>query len=187
MPNNTEDLFDEKAVIKRILDGRKNDYALLIRAHQQQVYAMIMRTTGNPDTAQELTQESFIRAYKSLKTFRGQAAFSTWVTRIAINCTNSWYQSKSCQQQRQKVALDEIAEPLDSGTAIDPFNEENIIRLQQGLAAMDEKYRSVMMLCSLEGKSYQQAADILDLPYGTVCSRMNAAIKFLRKFFREDV
>lgn len=187
MPSNTEDLFDEKVVIERILNGRKNDYALLVRAHQQQVYAMIMRTTGSPDTAQELTQESFIRAYKSLRTFRGQSAFSTWVTRIAINCTNSWYQSKAYQQQNKKVALDEVAEPLDNEAAINPFSEENINRLQQGLAAMDEKYRSVMMLCSLEGKSYQETADILDLPYGTVCSRMNAALKFLRKFFREDV
>ena len=147
---------------------------------------MILRQVRDESVAKDLAQDTFLRAYRGLKTFKGRATFSTWLTRIALNVTNSYFQSRELKEQQSQVSLEvgqveRIASP--EGDLSDQM--VTLALLQKSIALLKPKYREVLVLCSLENKTYEQAAQILQIPLGTVCSRMNTALTYLRKTFSQ--
>ena len=183
---NKSDTYDEESLINSVLSGCINDFEKIVLQHQGAVFNMILRQVRDESVAKDLAQDTFLRAYRGLKTFKGRATFSTWLTRIALNVTNSYFQSRKFKEQQSQVSLEvgqveRIASP--EGDLSDQM--VTLALLQKSIALLKPKYREVLVLCSLENKTYEQAAQILQIPLGTVCSRMNTALTYLRKTFSQ--
>jgi RNA polymerase sigma factor (sigma-70 family) len=173
--------IDEFGIVQRVLAGEKDEYRHLVRANQDQVYAMIMRQVGDPHTARDLTQEVMVRAYVSLPKFQFKCKFSTWLTRIALNLTSSYFSSKEFKRRARTTTLDaEDYEGFCRAGEASAASEQALQQLRLCVAALTPKYREVLVLCGFESKSYEEAARLLGVPVGTVCSRLNTARGLLR-------
>ena len=177
-------LSDEQSLIRSVLAGQTSDFEQLVLRYQDMIYNLIKRQVADEASARDLAQETFLRAFRGLKGFKFQASFFTWLTRIALNQTNSYFCSRSFKEKLRNVSFD--AREHDSvghDSRIETGAANQLSQLQLCIAALKPKFRDVLTLCSLEGKTYQEAALILEIPIGTVCSRMNTALTILRDNF----
>lgn len=172
----------EEELIREIIRGETNLFEELVVKYQDMIYALIRRQIPEEATAKELAQDTFVRAFENLAQFRLESAFSTWITRIALNMTNSYFASKTYKQRAAQVPFDVEMHGGSVGPAetLEGAARDSIV-LQRLLGTLKPKYRDVVVLCSLEQKSYEEAAGILEIPVGTVCSRMNMALQLLRR------
>jgi RNA polymerase sigma-70 factor (ECF subfamily) len=148
-----------------------------VRKYQRRLYALAFRYVGNPDRAEELSQEAFLKAYKALSKFRGESQLYTWLYRITINL---------CIDERRRhhpleVPIDDL--PLASG--FDPDRREQTMMLQEALAQLPPTLRTCLVMHDLEGYSYQEIANVCRTPLGTIMSRMNTARKRLRQIIEQ--
>ena len=177
---------DERVIIRRVLQGAKEEFRHLVQAYQEQVYHMILRQVGDAAIARDLTQEAFVKAYVGLSTFQFGSAFSTWLVRIALNVTNNYFSSRGFKERMHSVSMDSLSEDSRQGMeARDGVDELSIRQLQRALGTLPPKHREVLVLCALEQKSYADAAVALGIPVGTVRSRLNKARHLVRKAYFE--
>lgn len=180
-----ETALDESAVIRKVIAGNASDFAILVERHQNMIFSMIMRQTGDEATSRDLAQETFIKAFKSLRTFNFKSAFPTWLVRIALNTTSSYFSSSKFTQSKLNVSFSaEMHEKFLQQPESEPFSAEQLTQLQVFLAALAAPYREVLVLCAIEGKSYREAGEILQIPAGTVSSRMTKGMRMLRDKFK---
>lgn len=180
-------------LIERCKHGQTAAYGELVSRYQDRVFNVCWRMCGNRADAEDLTQDTFVRALKAIDRFDGRAAFYTWLFRIAVNLVISEQRKKS---RRRTVSLDAAGrnrdgEPTGSWAADrlvsgedDPdhrlLREEQRELVADALAALEEDHRCVVVLRDLESLDYHQIADILNLPIGTVKSRLHRARLALR-------
>lgn len=176
---------DDRRLIANTLKGQQAAFGELVRRYQDRLYHAIFRVVDHPDDALDVVQEAFILAYQSLNHFKGDSEFFTWLYRIAFNAAIS-------QKRRKKAAVsldwssDErssIEPPDDSvdirpGSAMERSEDEHI--LHHAIQQLPVEYRVVLILKELEGRKYEEIADILDVPIGTVRSRLHRARLELR-------
>ena len=144
---------------------------------ERQVYAVCRHMMGNPQDAEDCAQETMLRAYKAFGSFRRDASFSTWITRIAMNvCTDA------LRRRRPAASLDAMREetnfdvPDTAPTAYAQLEQKERMRLlREGLNELPEDMRKVIVLRDMRGMSYDDISQTLDLPLGTVKSRVNRA------------
>lgn len=166
----------EREIIERVQNGSKEDFRLLVAAHQSRIFAAIVRQGVERSIAMELSQEVFLKAFLNIGSFRFEARFSTWLLRIAVNHTSSYFASKRFKQRKRTVPLDETwYEQSRSGFDEDGYDLEALKRLKQAAAQLPPKYREVLVLCGFEQRPYQEAASLLGIPVGTVRSRLHKA------------
>ncbi|HQH27711.1 MAG TPA: sigma-70 family RNA polymerase sigma factor [Oligoflexia bacterium] len=176
----------EKRIIRRVLAGDKDEFRLLVLAYQERVFAVIVRMVGSENTAKELTQEAFIKAYLNLEQFRFESSFSTWLTRIALNVGNSYFSSRAFKEQSRTTSLDEMNyREIPAPGKTEAYDEEALARLRFVAGKLRPKLRDVFVLCSLDGRSYEETARILGIPVGTVRSRLNKARLQMRQMYFE--
>jgi len=180
---NVSSEFSEHEVIQKVAKGSRNDFRHLVSAHQEQIYLMILKSVGDEQIARELTQDTFLKAYLNISKFRFQSSFSTWLTRIALNSTSSYFTSKRFKQKQRTITFDATQHRHNNLEADDRFDDEAIERLRLAIARLKPIYRDVLTLCALERKSYEEAATLLEVPIGTVRSRLNKARNLLRKMY----
>jgi RNA polymerase sigma-70 factor (ECF subfamily) len=174
---------DDSTLIRRVLDGERDDFRFLVRRYQDLIYGMTMRQVGEPALAQDLTQEIFIKAFNGLSRFEHRASFKTWITRIALNTVSSYFQSRSHRQRQRTLELLQSHHPHADEADDSADKERALTSLQKAVAELDPKCREVIVLCKLEGKTYEEAAEILQIAAGTVGSRLSAAQHELRRRF----
>jgi RNA polymerase sigma-70 factor (ECF subfamily) len=177
--------------VKRVQRGDADSFEILVQRHQKATFNLVYRLLGDYDEAAEVAQEVFLSAYKSIRQFRGDANFSTWLYRIAFNHASTRRKSLNIAQQRL-VPLDGI-EIIGDG-AVDPAKslEQKEIqeRVQQALNGLDHDDAIIILLRDLQDVPYEQVAQMLDVPVGTVKSRLHRARRALKArlapFFRAD-
>lgn len=174
----------EQALVRAIVAGEVNRFEELVVKHQDMIYALIRRQVSDPSVADDLAQEAFVRAFQNLERFRHECSFGTWLTRIALNTTNSYFASRRFKETAKQVSFDQRVHDSASECDESVRSEQSLAMLRSLIAELKPKYRDVIVLCSLEGKSYEEAASVLEIPTGTVCSRMNKALSLLRNKFR---
>ncbi|MBN8549867.1 MAG: sigma-70 family RNA polymerase sigma factor [Deltaproteobacteria bacterium] len=161
--------------------GNTEEFRHLVSTHKNRIFSMVLRTVGEHAVAEELTQEIFVRAYSSLAKFRFESSFSTWLTCIALNHTNSYFKSKKYKQKVRTVCFEprvhDQSNEMESEIETDAAVLENF---REALQELKPAFREIIVLCSLEGKSYEEVAGILAVPVGTVRSRLNRAREKLR-------
>jgi RNA polymerase sigma-70 factor (ECF subfamily) len=178
----------EQILLERSKAGDIAAFEMLIEAYQKKIFNLAFRMIGNYDDAGDLAQEALIRVYKSIAGFKAQSSFSTWIYRITTNvCLDEIRKRKN----KKVLSLDEEIHVEDGEMqrqieSDDPLPEEVFEReeLRQivgdAIASLPEEQRTVLTLRDLQGLSYEEIADILDCPGGTVKSRINRARQALK-------
>jgi RNA polymerase sigma-70 factor (ECF subfamily) len=174
----SERLGDQE-LVARAQAGDRRAFDLLVLKYQQKVAGLIGRYLRDPNGVQDVAQEAFIKAYRALAGFRGESAFYTWLYRIAINAAKNHLASRGRRPPRDDMEM-EVAEQLESGGRLremgTPENhllsEEIAQTVQQALDDLPEDLRTAIVLRELEGLSYEEIAEAMDCPIGTVRSRI---------------
>jgi len=170
---------NERELVDRAQGGDRNAFGELVRTHSQGVLNVIYRMCGNLQVAEDAAQETFIRAWLRLSTFRSQASLRNWLYRIAVNTAIDML-------RKEKHILPGAVEDLNLKDA-EPSPEAMVARfertetVQNAVLSLPEASRAVLVLREFEDLSYQEIAESLDIPVGTVMSRLNYARKLLRE------
>ena len=166
----------DAALVERYLAGDAAAFDELMRAHQDRVFGICLRMLRDREAALDATQETFITVFRKADRFAGRSAFSTWLYRVAVN---TCYDSTRKAQRRRTEPLPETADPADD-TALDDLAAVEVRPdIEAALAGLPEEFRSAVVLSDLEGLALQTVADILDVPVGTVKSRVFRGRKLL--------
>lgn len=177
--------FFENGVIRSVLDGNINDFEQLVTAYEKNVYNLALRMAGDPDDAADITQETFIKAYRALGSFRGDSKFSSWIYRIASNMCLDFLRSRS---RRAQVPLSFENEDAEGEIELPDMsqNPEKVLMkklsmeaVRRGMEKLPPKQRQILVLRELCGLSYAELAQTLSVEEGTVKSRIFRARKRL--------
>lgn len=166
--------------VKRVQQGDTDCFEILVRRHQKAIFSLVYRLLGDYDEAAEISQEVFLSAFKSIHRFRGDANFSTWLYRIGLNHAST--RRKSLNSRRSHLPLDgtEVIADCGGDPAKNMENKEIQQRVQQALNSLDPEDARIILLRDLQDVAYEDVAEILDIPLGTVKSRLHRARQALR-------
>lgn len=175
-------------LVQRVQAGDKKSFDVLVLKYQHKVINLVMRYMHDPDTAQDVAQEAFIKAYRGLKNFRGESAFYTWLYRIAINTAKNHLVSQGRRAPTNDIDADE-AEQFEGESALKEYGtpENEMLRdeiqsmVSNAIDALPDDLRTAIVLRELEGMSYEEIAEAMDCPIGTVRSRIFRARESIDK------
>jgi RNA polymerase sigma-70 factor (ECF subfamily) len=170
---------EERELITAATQGDRRAFEALIRLHEDRVFAICMGVIRSRDLALEATQETFITLYRKLDRFDGKSAFSTWLYRVT---TNTCYDVLRRAKRHLAEPLPEYHDPADSGAQDDLDAVELRPDLRDALAAIPEEFRAAVVLSDLEGLPVAEVAEILEVPPGTVKSRVFRGRRLLAEF-----
>jgi RNA polymerase sigma-70 factor (ECF subfamily) len=177
------DLSDTQ-LIERTLGGEPDAFNMLVRRWERQIYGLTLRMLGRDEEARDATQETFLSAYRNLSKFRGEAKFSSWIYRIALNICNTRLRGRarnviSLDEQREASGFELAADTEDLGNHI---QQEQVTRaVRRALQGLPAEMRQVIVMKEYEGLKFSEIADILGLPVSTVKTRMYTGLSELRK------
>ena len=183
----------ETAVIQAVLGGDVNAFEKLVKEYEKNVYNLALRMTGNSEDAADMSQETFIKAYNSITSFRGDSKFSVWLYRIVSNVCLDFLRSRSRKQTVSLSAENDDGEDVELDIADETQSPELLLdrsmtrdAVRRGLAALPPDHREILLLREIQGLSYEEIADVLGLEAGTVKSRIFRARKKLCSFLIKD-
>ncbi len=171
-------LIDED-LVQRVLQGDKTAFDLLVIKYQHRIIQLVNRYVKDPMEAQDVAQEAFIKAYRALGNFRGESAFYTWLYRIAINTAKNYLVSRERRYSDYQIDVQE-AEQIENAPQLKALeNPENLLLndeivkvIKQAIEKLPEEMRIAITLREFEGMSYEEIAQAMDCPVGTVRSRI---------------
>jgi len=183
---------EDAAFIELLREGDATAFETLVNRYSGDIYALLYRLTDDPSEASDLTQDTFLRALRSLKGFRGDASLKTWLFRIAVNESRNrfrWWKRRrrdvtvsldmaigDTDQTLHDTLADRSESPEDSALA-----REREAKLAEALGRLKEIYREAVVLCDIEGLSYEETAEIMETSLGTVKSRLTRGREALKK------
>jgi len=175
-------------LIRNVQAGDGGAFDLLVERHYRAVYNTAYRMVGTPAAAADATQMALIRAYEALPSFRGDASFSTWLYRITMNvCLDELRRLKNrplslTEEDEDGTPLGERDVPDTAEEPVQAAEQRELQRLvHEAIGRLAEDYRTVIVLYDIRGLSYRQISDVLEIPLGTVKSRLNRARNALRE------
>ncbi|MBR5471062.1 MAG: sigma-70 family RNA polymerase sigma factor [Oscillibacter sp.] len=179
--------FQEQKWIHAAREGDQNAFAELVRLYEKKVFALTLRMCKNPEDAAEAAQEAFLAAWQGLPNFRGDAAFSTWLYRLASNaCVDLLRREGRHRDAAGPSFNDEVPNLEVPDTAASPHDlaerAELRTQVEEGLAALSPEHREVLILREIHQLSYDEISRILNLDSGTVKSRISRGRRQLRNF-----
>ena len=175
--------IDDQGLIAAARAGQTEAFGELVRQHQDRLYPTVFRLTGSPEEAQDVLQEAFLRAFTKLDRFQGESSFYTWVYRIAVNLALSQRRKRRPNTQLGDNPTRSATEIVDPGENDPSLRLERLERdrlIQQALDALAPDHRAVVVLKEYDGLRYEEIAEILSIPVGTVRSRLHRARSELR-------
>jgi RNA polymerase sigma-70 factor, ECF subfamily len=169
----------DQALVRRVQAGEKGAFDLLVRKYQHKLTSVISRYVGDWSECQDVAQESFVRAYRALGNFRGESAFYTWLYKIAINTAKNWLVSQGRRPPTEDVQVED-AEHLDAAVRLKDGStpERELLRQEiertvtRAVDALPEELRQAITLREVDGLSYEEIAETMNCPIGTVRSRI---------------
>jgi RNA polymerase sigma-70 factor (ECF subfamily) len=176
--------MSDSQIIERTLGGEPEAFNVLVSRWERQIYGLTLRMLGRDEEAKDATQETFISAYRNLSKFRGEAKFSSWIYRIALNICNTKLRSRSkgiisIEEQWEASGFEIAADTEDlSGNLQREQVANHVRRALQGLPA---EMRQVIIMKEYEGLKFSEIAEILGIPLSTVKTRMYTGLSELRK------
>lgn len=180
-PIQSSTLVDDHALVTAALGGNPEAFGTLVERYDRAVYHLAYRTLRDSEEARDATQEAFFKAYRSLRTFKPGAKFSTWIFAIAYHAC--------CDRlaRRKRYSNEELPERADSaaGPELQAIAGDEARRLRAAIEALPEKYRSVITLYHLQGRQYDEIAEVLGIPMGTVKTHLFRAKEQLRRMLSE--
>jgi RNA polymerase sigma-70 factor, ECF subfamily len=192
---------EEASIVAELKEGSEEAYAWLIAHYHQPIYSLVYRILTDPSDAADTTQEVFLKVYRGMKRFNGQCSLKTWIYRIAIHEASNqrrwWFRHKSKETSMEAHSNEEgssfgLCDTLvdRSESPLELFAHEEVrVRVEEELKQVSEPYRTTVVLRDIEGLSYEEIADVLEISLGTVKSRLirgrDALKKRLEPYVRE--
>jgi RNA polymerase sigma factor (sigma-70 family) len=180
--------LDDNEIIKRILEGEKNLYALLIRKYNQRLYRVGMSIIDDQVEVEDVMQTAYLKAYENLSKFRFQSSFSTWLTKILVNESLMYSKkrdrSKGKEQGKFLSQVDQSRADLET-PLMKVLNSELKAILESSIRELPEKYRTVFIMREMENMSVSETMECLELSESNVKVRLNRAKVMLRDKLRE--
>ncbi len=187
-------LPNEQSIIKKASKGDISAFEALVEAYETRLYNTAFRMVSNSEDAMDIVQEVFLKVYQALPDFRGDSKFSTWVYRVCVNA------SLDHLRKRGKTKIYSLDAPVvlsdsevqrqveDSGESTEDLVETRFLgeKVLEVLSDLDSHYRVVLVLCDIQGYSYQEISDILEVSLGTVKSRIHRARNIVRKLVKAE-
>lgn len=189
----TNESADDSTLVRRAQAGDAGAYDLLMRRYQERIYATVYHMTSNHEDANDLTQDTFIKAYQALKSFKGDSSFYTWVYRIAVNKTINFLKGR---RNKFHLSLNDLDLHAENDPELVSLVSDKTPRRDAGLAELQEKlngamqklsetHRLVVTLHDIQGLSHEEISKIMDCNVGTVRSRLFYARQQLQAFLSD--
>jgi RNA polymerase sigma-70 factor (ECF subfamily) len=182
-------------IIQEVLNGNVNAFETLVKKYEKMIYNLALSKLGNRENAQDLTQECFLRAYKMLRSYRSDAAFSTWIYTICQNLVYDFYRANKkrkkaevslyIQDDEQEYKELEIADNSSEPSDI-VLRNEKIKKIRELINSLPDDMRDIIIMRDLNNLSYNEIAESLDIEIGTVKSRLSRAREKLKKYILEN-
>jgi len=174
--------LDDPRLVRQAQRGDAAAFEALTRPYYASLLRLILALCQNIDDAEDCLQEALVGAYRSMDTFRGEASVHTWLHRVAINTTRNWMRSNARATKQQLACQDEPAGPRNTGNPEQALLDAESCRMTRtALLRLPCHYREPLLLRYYQGMSYQETADILQIPIGTVRSRIAQAKVLLQR------
>ena len=189
---------ETSSLVKRAVNGDADAFGTLVQKYESFVYNIAYNSIGNGDDAYDVSQEAFLKAYKAIKKFRGDCKFSTWLYKITVNASKDNLRGKS---KRRAVSLSDWTDEdegnetsylykppdiIDESVGVNPEealeHNEKIELVREAVASLSEDHRSIIVLRDIEGYSYEDISEMLNIEIGTVKSRLNRARASVKKY-----
>lgn len=181
----------EQELVQKCRKGDMNAFDALVTQYQSKVTNMCYGMLSHQEDAYDAAQEVFLKIYKYIGSFKGQSSLSTWIYKITVNVCNDMLRKRSRATVVSLSQEDDEDKPMRELTDDGPAPHEQIQReetcreVRAAIAQLKDEYRQVILLCDIEGLSYEEAAEAVGRPVGTVKSRLNRARKALREILSE--
>lgn len=181
---------EDAMLIRRAQNGDADAFEALIAPQEKRIYALCLRMLGNREDAMDCAQDAMVRIWRAIKSYRRQASFATWCFRIA---TNACFDLLRKKKNRTVISLDDLSAKgflPDADQSADPHRQaemgERKRALGAAIAALPEDMRAALILRDMQGFAYEEVAEILQAPLGTVKSRINRARAKVRQLLQSD-
>ena len=167
------------ALVQRVQNGDKQAFNLLVQKYQYRIKHLVSRFIKDPVEQEDIVQESFIKAYRAISRFRGDSAFYTWLYRISVNTAKNYLVSSGRRPPVQDVDMDDVVhtrggDGLVEINAPDKIleNDQLVQAIKDSISSLPEELKQAIQLRELEGLSYEDIAEVMECPIGTVRSRI---------------
>jgi len=179
-------------IIEKVLSGDVNAFEVIVKKYEKMIYNLAMTKTQSKENAQDISQECFLRAYKMLRSYRTDSAFSTWIYRICQNLIFDFYR-KNKKIKTVSLSVSDLndgeskeKEIVDTNSGSEPsehvIRTEKIEKIREIINSLPEDLREIVILRDLNNISYEQISEMLDIELGTVKSRLNRAREKIKDF-----
>jgi RNA polymerase sigma-70 factor, ECF subfamily len=178
--------WTDEELVARSIGGDANSFNELIKRWERPIYALAYRQIGREEDARDVCQETFLRAYRALNGFRGQAKFSSWLYRIALNLCRDWLRR---ERRTPVVAVSEDVDLIELASKLEPSEsvEDRVARhdlsraVERAMAVLPEEQRTAILLKEYHGLTFQEIADLIGCPLSTVKTRLYQGLAVLRR------
>jgi len=176
----------DEELVARSIDGDTDSFNQLVKRWERPIYALAYRTIGREEEARDVCQETFLRAFRALKGFKGQAKFSSWLYRITLNLCRDWIRRERRQpiaQAPEGVDLVDLASEQSPSESIEDLVARREISqaVARVMAELPDEQRTAIILKEYHGLTFQEIADMLDCPLSTVKTRLYQGLTVLRR------
>jgi len=187
MKKNSDDI--DSVLIEKAKNGNKGAFNILVNKYYPRVYATLFSFTKSKEDSEDLSQQTFIKVWQQLSSFRGDSAFFTWVYRIAINLAKNFVASSGFKKQKINSSIEKAEIDVTSFEDIESaaIHEESLNEIKNFINTMPESLKTAFTLREVEGKSYEDISVITNTPIGTVRSRIFRARESIIEFMQKEL
>ena len=187
MKKNSDDI--DSILIKKAKNGNKGAFNILVNKYYTRVYASLFSFTKSKEDSEDLAQQTFVKVWQQLHSFRGESAFFTWVYRIAINLAKNFVASSGYKKQKVNTSIDESEIEINSFEDLESIviHNQSLRNINNYINKMPESLKTAFTLREVEGKSYEEISIITDTPIGTVRSRIFRARESIIEYMNTEI
>lgn len=198
MSTKAQEVALDRTLVDRFKNGDQTAFDEMVQRYWDRIYAMVHQLLRNPQDAEEVTQDAFIRAHRGLVNFRGESSFSTWLYQIATNLARNRYWYWWRRKRDHTISFDQPMGPDNDTPLSEVFaaemetpddvtvTQELVDRIAQGMERLSAKHREILILRNVKNLAYEEIASILGISVGTVKSRIARARESLREKLGDD-
>ena len=187
MKKNSDDI--DSVLIEKAKNGNKGAFSILVNKYYPRVYATLFSFTKSKEDSEDLSQQTFIKVWQQLDSFRGDSAFFTWVYRIAINLAKNFVASSGYKKQKINTSIEQAEIDISSFEDIESavIHKQSLKEIKNFINTLPESLKTAFTLREVEGRSYEDISVITDTPIGTVRSRIFRARESIIDFMQKEI
>ena len=187
MKKSSDDI--DSVLIEKSKNGNKGAFNILVNKYHPRVYASLFSFTKSKEDSEDLSQQTFIKVWQQLNSFRGESAFFTWVYRIAINLAKNYVSSAGYKKQKISSSIEHFEIDVSSFDDLESIviHEQSIKEINDFIITMPESLKTAFTMREVEGKSYEEISNITNTPIGTVRSRIFRARESIIEYMQKEL